>query len=76
MCLTDSDLHNFLVSSRENLEVSDEVTSQGVRKCGLMFVKENINDEKFLVDRTDNSIMRTNGHFEAMFEDAGFQILT
>ena len=72
MYLTDSDLHNFLVRSRENLEVSDEVTTQGVRKCGLMFVKENINDEKFLVDRTDNSIMRTNGHFEAMFEDAGF----
>ena len=67
MYLTDSDLHSFLVRSRENLEVSDEITDDGVKKSGLMFVKENINDEKFLVDRTDNSIMRTNGHFEAMF---------
>ena len=65
MYLTDADLHDFLVRSRDNLE--DEIQS----KRGLMFVKENVNDEKFLIDRTDNSIMRTTKHFEAMFESAG-----
>ena len=53
----------FLVRSRDALEVSDEVTENGVQKSGLMFVKENVNDGKFLVDREDNSIMRTDKHF-------------
>ena len=75
MYLTDSDLLDFLVRTRENLEVCEEVTSKGVKKSGLLFVKENVNTDKFLVDRSDNSIMRTNSHFEAIFEDAGFQIL-
>jgi protein N-terminal methyltransferase len=69
MYLTDADLHDFLVRSRDNLE--DEIQSKRV----LMFVKENVNDEKFLIDRTDNSIMRTTKHFEAMFESAGLKIL-
>ena len=72
MYLTDSDLLEFLVRTRENLEVSEELTSKGIKKSGLLFVKENVNTEKFLVDRSDNSIMRTNSHFEAIFEDAGF----
>jgi hypothetical protein len=72
MYLTDSDLLDFLVRTRENLEISDEVNAQGVKKSGLLFVKENVNTDKFLVDRSDNSIMRTNSHFEAIFEDAGF----
>ena len=75
MYLTDSDLLEFLVRTRENLEISDEVTAKGIKKSGLLFVKENVNQEKFLVDRSDNSIMRTNSHFEAIFEDAGFQVL-
>jgi hypothetical protein len=75
MYLTDSDLFDFLVRTRDNLELSDEVNAQGVKKSGLLFVKENVNTEKFLVDRSDNSIMRTNSHFEAIFEDAGYQIL-
>ena len=72
MYLTDKDLHEFLVRTREHLEVSEEVNVKGVKKSGLLFVKENVNDEKFLVDKSDNSIMRTNRQFEAMFEDAGF----
>jgi len=72
MYLTDSDLLEFLVRTRENLEVSEELTSKGTKKSGLLFVKENVNTDKFLVDRSDNSIMRTNSHFEAIFEDAGF----
>ena len=72
MYLTDKDLHEFLVRTREALEVSEEVNVKGIKKSGLLFVKENVNDEKFLVDKSDNSIMRTNRQFEVMFEDAGF----
>lgn len=75
MYLTDSDLLDFLVRTKENLEVSEEVNASGVKKSGLLFVKENVNGDKFLVDRVDNSIMRTNSHFEALFEDAGYQVL-
>jgi protein N-terminal methyltransferase len=75
MYLTDSDLLEFLVRSRDNLETSDEVNEKGIKKSGLLFVKENVNSEKFLVDREDNSIMRTNSHFEALFEEAGLQVL-
>ena len=46
--------------TREALEVSEEVNVKGIKKSGLLFVKENVNDEKFLVDKSDNSIMRTN----------------
>ena len=72
MYLTDADLHEFLVRTRENLEVTDQVNAKGVKKSGLLFIKENVNDGHFLIDRSDNSIMRTNRQFEAMFEDAGF----
>ena len=75
MYLTDSDLLDFLVRTKENLEVSEEVNASGVKKSGLLFVKENVNGDKFLVDRVDNSIMRTNSHFEALLEDAGYQVL-
>jgi hypothetical protein len=75
MYLTDSDLLDFLLRTKENLEVSEEVNASGVKKSGLLFVKENVNGDKFLVDRVDNSIMRTNSHFEALFEDAGYQVL-
>ena len=72
MYLTDADLLDFLIRARENLEVSEEVNKFGVKKSGLMFVKENVNKDIFLVDREDNSIMRTDKHFQALFEDAGF----
>jgi protein N-terminal methyltransferase len=42
---------------------------------GLIFVKENVQPEKFLVDREDNSIMRTDEHFKYLFENAGLEIL-
>ena len=28
-------------------------------KTGLVFIKENVNDGGFLLDKTDNSVMRT-----------------
>jgi AdoMet dependent proline di-methyltransferase len=34
-------------------------------------VKENVTGDKFLIDRSDNSIMRTTKHFEALFEESG-----
>ena len=37
-----------------------------------MFVKENVENEQFMIDKDDNSIMRTEKHFAAMFELAGF----
>lgn len=63
MYLTDADLLDFLIRSRDNLEVSEEVMDSGARKSGLLFVKENVNSDRFLVDREDNSIMRTDKHF-------------
>lgn len=41
-----------------------------------MFVKENVASEEFSVDKSDNSIMRTEKQHSAMFEEAGFTILT
>jgi protein N-terminal methyltransferase len=41
-----------------------------------MFVKENVESQQFLIDKDDNSIMRTEKHFSTMFEEAGFQILS
>ena len=41
MYLTDSDLIEFLVRTRENLETSSEKVN-GVHKSGLLFVKENV----------------------------------
>ena len=38
-----------------SVEVNDDLS----RKCGYLFVKENVNTKKFIVDREDNSIMRT-----------------
>jgi hypothetical protein len=63
------------VKTRDALTVSEALTDQGQRKCGLLFVKENVNTDKFLIDREDNSIMRTVKHFDCLFEEAGFQTL-
>jgi hypothetical protein len=41
MYLTDTDLIEFLVRTRENLETSNEKVN-GVNKSGLLFVKENV----------------------------------
>ena len=44
-------------------------------KPGLVFVKENVAGNKFIVDKDDNSIMRTEKQFSAIFQDAGYTIL-
>jgi len=73
MYITDADLVEFFTRAKPHLTNSEELTAQG--KSGLIFVKENVNAGKFLIDREDNSIMRTEEHFRALFEEAGYQIL-
>jgi len=53
MYLTDDDCLDFLKKARDCL-VQLENGNQG-----LMFIKENIADDKFTIDKNDNSIMRT-----------------
>ena len=70
--LTDDDCFKFLAKARDSLEVCTE----NPNKQGLLFVKENVAADEFIVDKDDNSIMRTEKHFSAMFEEAGYTILT
>ena len=70
--LTDEDCLSFLDRAREALvECPDNP-----QKSGLLFVKENVTSENFLVDKDDNSIMRTTMQFTTMFEETGFTILS
>lgn len=69
--LTDQDLLKFLVYTRDNLQTSEEVGKDGFPKSGLVFVKENVNMGRFVLDRDDNSITRTPQQLEALFEKAG-----
>jgi len=73
--LTDSDLHDFLIKTRDNLREEVDPKSKAL-KHGLIFVKENVSPDEFLIYKDENSIMRTEKHFNAIFEDAGFDILT
>lgn len=74
--LTDQDLLDYLINSRNNLAESTEIGPNGKNKCGLIFVKENVSRDRFLIDKQDNSVMRTKEQFDALFEDAGLEILT
>ena len=68
--MTDNDLRDFLIRARtEGLNK----TSDG--RSGLIFVKENVAGSSFILDRSDNSVMRTDEQFNAIFEDAGYTIL-
>ncbi len=45
-------------------------------KTGLIFIKENVHGNgTFLLDKSDNSVMRTNDHFMAIFQDLGFTVM-
>ena len=57
--LTDEDLIAFLVKCRENLVD---------KKKGMVFVKENVHDTGFYVDKDDNSVVRSDKLFEDLFE--------
>jgi protein N-terminal methyltransferase len=64
--LTDEDLIKFLVKSRENLVD---------QKSGMIFVKENVHDSGFYVDKDDNSVIRSDKLFQELFEQAGFTVV-
>ena len=68
MYLTDQDLLHFLTKTRLALK-------QTPPKSGLLFVKENVHMDGFLIDKDDCSIMRTTEHFVVLFEQAGFEVL-
>jgi len=38
-------------------------------------VKENVSGDTFLLDKSDNSVMRSNAQFMAIFEKAGYQVM-
>lgn len=69
MYLTDADLLSFLQRAAQNLKTKND-------KQGLIFVKENVHETKVLVDRVDNSIMRTEAHFEHLFREAGLVVVS
>ena len=44
-------------------------------KTGLIFVKENVSGGEFILDKSDNSVMRTNKQFETIFQASGYTIM-
>jgi protein N-terminal methyltransferase len=72
MYLLDEDCLNFLKKARDCL------AERKCEKSGLLFIKENVVtlDDHFIVDKNDNSIMRTEPHFQELFERAGLEIIT
>lgn len=41
----------------------------------MVFVKENVHDSSFYVDKEDNSVIRSDRLFEELFEKAGFTVV-
>jgi len=70
MYLTDEDLIKALKESADHLSIS-EVTGQS----GLIFIKENVKNKGFYVDKEDNSLIRSIDYFNKIFEAAGLEIL-
>ena len=70
--LTDDDLIKFLVNCRQN----GLKRPSGSERSGLIFVKDNAtNDQTFILDQQDSSVMRTEEQTDAIFKYAGFEIL-
>lgn len=64
--LTDEDLMIFLKKCKDHLV--DHAKS-------MIFIKENVHDTGFYVDKEDNSVVRSDKLFEALFERAGFSVV-
>jgi hypothetical protein len=62
-------------SQNDKDEEEQKSNSKVPEKSGLIFVKENVQDAKFEIDLSDNSIMRTDAHFLKIFKDAGFEVI-
>jgi protein N-terminal methyltransferase len=45
------------------------------KKTGMVFVKENVHDDGFYVDKDDNSVVRSDLIFNEIFEKAGFTVV-
>lgn len=63
--LTDEDLQTFLIKCRENLADDNS----------MIFVKENVHESSFYVDKDDNSVVRSDDLFQEIFEKAGFTVV-
>lgn len=64
--LTDKDLVDFLLKCKDNLVDLEK---------SMIFVKENVHDTGFYVDKDDHSVIRSDKLFEELFEQAGFTII-
>lgn len=61
--LTDNDIAEFLQKTKE-----EGLSSSEDGKTGLIFIKENVHvGNTFLLDKSDNSVMRSNDLFVALF---------
>ena len=70
--LTDEDLIQFLVNCREK----GLKRSKDSERTGLIFVKDNAcQDEQFILDKQDSSVMRSEEQIDAVFKYAGYEIL-
>lgn len=68
MYLHDKDFIKTLTKCRESL------TRKGA-KTGLIFVKENAKAAGALLDKSDNSIARSELHFKIIFDTCGLKII-
>lgn len=70
MYLTDEDLIKALKDSADHLTVDPETG-----RSGLIFVKENVKNNGFVVDKDDNSVIRSVVYFNQIFEASGLEIM-
>ena len=70
MYLTDDDLIASLKESAEHLTTHPETGHSG-----LIFVKENVTIIDFVVNKDDNSVIRSIIYFNKIFEAAGLEII-
>ena len=68
MYLNDQDLIKTLHRCRENVTVKGN-------KCGLIFVKENVKKAGAYLDKSDNSLARSEFYFKVIFDVCGLAIV-
>jgi hypothetical protein len=66
MYITDDDAIGFLLNAKENLVDPEN---------SLIVVKENVNKDEFFLDKSDNSLVRTNEMFKHMFDTVGLTVI-
>ena len=70
MYLTDKDLVQALRHTADHLTICEKTG-----ESGLIFIKENIKRDGFYVDKEDNSVIRSQVYFKAIFDAAGLEII-